>query len=57
MSDEEKEEALLDGHYIPYNETTLLMFGGGAAGPDTFSHKVKDDFLRRHPFPSPNTSK
>lgn len=57
MSDEEKEEALLDGHYIPYNETTLLMFGGGAAGPDTFSHKVKDDFLRRHPFPSSNTSK
>lgn len=57
MSDDVKRDALSDGHFIPYNETTLLMFGGGAAGPDTFGHEVKDDFLRRHPFPFPTISK
>lgn len=56
MSEEVRQNALKDGHFIPYNETTLLMFGGGAAGPDTFSHEVKEDFLRRHPFPSPVSS-
>lgn len=57
MSDEVKEEALLDGHFIPYNETTLLKYGGGAVGPDTFGRETKEDFLRRHPFPSVTASK
>lgn len=50
ISDEMKQDALSDGHFIPYNETTLLMFGGGAAGPDTFGREIKEDFLRRHPY-------
>lgn len=51
MGDEVIKDALSDGHFIPYNETTLLMYGGGAVGPDTFGRETKEDFLRRHPFP------
>lgn len=47
MSDKVKNDALSDGHFIPYNETTLLMFGGGAVGPDTFGSE-KEDLLHRH---------
>lgn len=57
MSDDVKEDALSDGHFIPYNETTLLMYGGGAVGPDSFGREEKEDFLRRHPFHSPTPSK
>lgn len=54
MSDKEKTRVLSDWHFIPYNDTTLFMFEGGAVGPDTFNQEKRDDFLRRHPFPTSN---
>ena len=47
MNDEQRQEALSDYHLIPYNDHVAFMFGGGAAGPDTFSKEVKDKFLKK----------
>lgn len=53
MTEEQKQEALSDGHFIPYDDTMLLEFAGGAAGPDEFSSDVKKDYLEKHPYPVP----
>lgn len=56
MNEEQKQKALSDGHFIPYDDTLLLMFGGGAFGPDEFSPEVKKDYLEKHPFPVPEST-
>lgn len=53
MNEEQIQEALMDGHFIPYDSTTLFMYGGGAAGPDVFHSGVKQVYLQKHPFPEP----
>ena len=47
MNDEQRQEALSDYHLIPYNDHVAFMFRGGAAGPDTFSKDVKEEFLKK----------
>ena len=48
MNNEQKQESLSDPSLIPYNDRVVFMFGGGAAGPQSFPKEVKDDFLQKH---------
>ena len=49
MTDEQKQNALSCADLIPYNDTMVMMYAGGAAGPQVFPYEVKQDFLERHP--------
>ena len=40
--------ALSDPGLIPYNDTVVLKYGGGAAGPQVFPAEEKAEFLQRH---------
>lgn len=53
MNDEQKEKALSDLQFIPYNERVVFMFGGGAIGAQTFSKEEKEAFIQKHNVPAP----
>jgi hypothetical protein len=48
MNAEQRQEALSDLQFIPYNDRVVFMFGGGAAGPQVFPKEVKEAFLQKH---------
>ena len=48
MNEEQRQEALSDLHFIPYNDRVVFMFGGGAAGPQVFPKEVKEAFMQKH---------
>ncbi len=54
MNDEQRQEALSDPQFIPYNDTVVFMFSGGAAGPQSFSKEIKDAFLQKHNSVTPS---
>lgn len=49
MNDEEKKEYLDDPMFIPYTDKVLLMYGGGAIGPQSFGEDIKKEFMKKHP--------
>ena len=49
MNAEEKKEYLDDPMFIPYTDKVLLMYGGGAIGPQSFGEDIKKDFMKKHP--------
>ena len=48
MTKEEKENALNDDTLIPYNDSTLFQYGGGAIGLQVFPTGNKEAFLKKH---------
>ena len=50
MNKEEKENALNDDTLIPYNDSTLFHYGGGAIGLQVFPKGEKEAFLKKHPY-------
>ena len=50
MNKEEKENALNDDMLIPYNDSTLFHYGGGAIGLQVFPKGEKEAFLKKHPY-------
>ena len=50
MNKEEKENALNDDMLIPYNDSTLFQYGGGAIGLQVFPKGEKEAFLKKHPY-------
>lgn len=46
---EEKKEYIEDPMFIPYTDNVLLMYGGGAIGPQTFGEEIKKEFMKKHP--------
>ena len=48
MNEEQRQEALSDLQFIPYNDRVVFMFGGGAAGPQVFPKEVKEAFMQKH---------
>lgn len=48
MSEENKEYYMEDPAYIPYSETVVFEYGGGAIGPQTFPSAQRDSFLSAH---------
>ena len=48
MTEDQLHSALSDGQFIPYDDTMVLMYGGGAVGPQSFSQQEKLDFLKKH---------
>ena len=50
MTKEEKENALNDDTLIPYNDSTLFQYGGGAIGLQVFPKGEKEAFLKKHPY-------
>ena len=48
MNEEEKTDATEGWEYITYNDRCTFEFGGGAVGPQSFGHEVKEEFLQRH---------
>lgn len=49
LNAEEKKEYLDDPMFIPYTDKVLLMYGGGAIGPQSFGEDIKKDFMKKHP--------
>lgn len=47
MDDAQWQAALSDPTLIPYNDTVVFEYGGGAAGPQVFPAEEKAEFLRR----------
>ena len=50
MTKEEKENALNDDTLIPYDDSTLFQYGGGAIGLQVFPKGEKEAFLKKHPY-------
>lgn len=48
MSEENKEYYMEDPAYIPYSETVVFEYGGGAIGPQVFPREQKESFLKTH---------
>ena len=48
MTEEQKQTAFSDPHFIPYDDRMSLMFGGGAYGPDVFSWELKDKLQEKY---------
>lgn len=48
MTEDQLHSTLSDGQFIPYDDTMVLMYGGGAVGPQSFSQQEKLDFLKKH---------
>ncbi|MBO7427426.1 MAG: hypothetical protein J6U08_01800 [Paludibacteraceae bacterium] len=48
MSEEKKEYYMEDPAYIPYSETVVFEYGGGAIGPQVFPSELRDSFLSAH---------
>lgn len=48
MSEENKEYYMEEMEYIPYSETVVFEFGGGAIGPQVFPREQKESFLKTH---------
>lgn len=48
MTEEQRQTAFSDPHFIPYDDRMSLMFGGGAYGPDVFSWKLKDKLQEKY---------
>lgn len=44
---EEKKEYLEDPMFIPYTDKVLLMYGGGAIGPQSFGKEFKEEFMKK----------
>ena len=42
MTEEQRQTAFSDPHFIPYDDRMSLMFSGGAYGPDVFSWELKN---------------
>ena len=55
MNEEQRQNALTDGQLIPYNDTMVLMYGGGAVGPQSFSQQEKEDFLKKYSKNEPSS--
>lgn len=49
MTPEEKKRYMDDPMFIPYNDSVVFKYGGGAVGPQAFGSELKEDFMRRHP--------
>ena len=49
LNAEEKKEYFEDPMFIPYTDKVLLMYGGGAIGPQSFGEDIKNDFMKKHP--------
>ena len=49
LNAEEKKEYFEDPMFIPYTDKVLLMYGGGAIGPQSFGEDIKKDFMKKHP--------
>ena len=48
MDEKEKEYYMGDLAYIPYSETVVFEYGGGAIGPQVFPSEQRDSFLSVH---------
>lgn len=48
MGEEKKEYYMEDPAHIPYSETVVFEYGGGAIGPQTFPSAQRDSFLSAH---------
>ena len=48
MAEEKKEYYMEDPAHIPYSETVVFEYGGGAIGPQTFPSAQRDSFLSAH---------
>ena len=48
MNQDEKDNYMNDGQYIPYNEKVIFMYDGGAIGRQVFPNDEKEGFLLRH---------
>lgn len=48
MGEEKKEYYMEDPAYIPYSETVVFEYEGGAIGPQTFPSAQRDSFLSAH---------
>lgn len=48
MSEEKKEYYMEDPAYIPYSETVVFEYGGGAIGLQVFPSELRDSFLSAH---------
>ena len=48
MNQDEKDNYMNDGQYIPYNEKVVFMYDGGAIGRQVFPNDEKEGFLLRH---------
>lgn len=48
MDEKEKEYYMGDPAYIPYSETVVFEYGGGAIGPQVFPSNQRDSFLSVH---------
>lgn len=46
---EEKKKYLEDPMFIPYTDKVLLMYGGGAIGPQSFGEDIKEEFMKKYP--------
>ena len=40
---------LKDPMFIPYTDKVLLMYGGGAIGPQSFREDIKEELMKKHP--------
>ena len=49
MTPEEKKRYMDDPMFIPYNDSVVFKYGGGAVGPQAFGSELKEDFMKRHP--------
>ena len=49
LNAEEKREYLEDSMFIPYTDKVLLMYSGGAIGPQSFGEDIKEEFMKKHP--------
>ena len=45
---EEKKEYLEDPMFIPYTNSVLFTYSGGAIGPQSFREDIKDEFMKKH---------
>ena len=50
MTKEEKENALNSYTLIPYDDSTLFQYGGGAIGKQEFTTEEREAFLKKHPY-------
>ena len=50
MTKEEKENALNSYILIPYDDSTLFQYGGGAIGKQEFTTEEREAFLKKHPY-------
>ena len=48
LTEKEKCNAIEDLALIPYNEYCIFEYGGGAIGPQTFTIREREEFMKRN---------